>query len=374
MKTRTSCSGPGRVPSAGVRILLFSWCFALAARTAPAQSGPQAVCGPLVAAVVEAKDGAPGCAVAVGAGGKVAWSAGYGVADAELGVPVGPGTKFRIASVSKPVTAAAVGLLVEAGSLDLDAPVRKYVPSFPDKGDALTTRLAAGHLAGIRHYRGAEFLSARRYATVVEALGIFQDDPLLHPPGAKFLYSSYGWNLVSAAVEGAAGRPFLDVMQERVFDPLGMRDTIADWNDRIIPGRARCHRRRPDGTLVHAPPVDNSNKWAGGGFLSTAEDLARFALAHARPGFLKAGTLDLLFTSQRTSAGEETGYGIGWRSGKSRTGRRQVSHSGGACGGSAFLLLRPEDGVAVALLANLEDTPGLGRLAERIADAFAAPH
>src|SRR3989454_8653088 len=151
----------------------------------------------------------PGLQVAVAVGGKLVWSEAFGYADLAREVPVTAETQFRIGSVSKPLTAAAVALLYEQGKLDLDAPVQRYVPSFPDKGRPITTRQLAGHLAGIRHYRGDEFLLNRHFNTVLEGLTIFQGDALLFPPGTKFSYSTYGWNLISAVVEGAAGPGFL---------------------------------------------------------------------------------------------------------------------------------------------------------------------
>src|SRR2546426_9120253 len=147
----------------------------------------------------------PGVQVAVAVNGKLVWSEGCGYADAERQQPVTRETQFRIGSVSKPLTATAVVLLYERGKLDLDAPVQRYVPSFPDKGYPITTRQLAGHLAGIRHYRGDEFVLNRRFGSVGEGLTIFQDDSLLFPPGTRFSYSSYGWNLISAVIEGAAG-------------------------------------------------------------------------------------------------------------------------------------------------------------------------
>src|SRR3989441_12200340 len=140
----------------------------------------------------------PGVQVAVAVNGKLVWSEGFGDADAERKKPVTRETQFRIGSVSKPLTATAVALLYEQGKVDLDAPVQRYVPSFPDKGYPITTRQLAGHLAGIRHYRGDEFVLNRRFGSVGEGLTIFQDDSLLFPPGTRFSYSSYGWNLISA--------------------------------------------------------------------------------------------------------------------------------------------------------------------------------
>ena len=134
---------------------------------------------------------------------------------------------------------------------------------------------------------------------------------------------------------------------------LGLRDTLADENDKIIPNRVRFYQRSRDGVLSNAPYVDNSYKWAGGGFLSTTEDLVRFASAHLKPGFLKAETLKLLFTSQRTAAGEETNYGIGWGVRTDDKGRRTISHGGGSVGGTTLLLLYPESGIVVAMAVNM---------------------
>ena len=314
--------------------------------------------------------GAPGVSVAVAVDGDIAWSEGFGFADLEHRVPVWPATRFRVGSISKPLTAAAVARLVEQGKLDLDAPVQRYVPSFPEKGQPITTRLLAGHLAGIRHYRGAEFLINRPYATVTESLAIFKDDPLVFEPGTRYSYSSYGWNLISAVVEGAAGTDFLSYMDAEVFAPLGLRHTVADRNTPIIPQRVRFYARDRDGKLVNAPYVDNSYKWAGGGFLSTAEDLVRFGSAHLEPGFLRQQTIDLLWTSQRLKSGEETKYGIGWRTELDGKGRRLVSHTGGSVGGTSVLAIYPERKVVVAILVNLSGAQLRPADVERIADAF----
>ncbi len=307
---------------------------------------------------------APGVSVAVAVDGDIVWSEGFGYADLENRVPVWPSTKFRVGSISKPLTAAAVARLYEQGRLDLDAPVQRYVPSFPDKGYVITTRQLAGHLAGIRHYRGTEFLSRKHYNSVLEGLTIFENDSLLFPPGTKFSYSSYGWNLISAVVEGASGQDFLSYMREHVFRPLRMRDTVPDHVDSLIWHRTRFYTADGNGRVLNAPFVDNSYKWAGGGFLSTAEDLVRFASAHLRGDFLKPETVRMLFTSQRTNSGEETGYGIGWMVGKDKRGRKIVGHSGGSVGGTSYLLLIPEAKIAVAVLVNLSPRPTL-RLREK---------
>src|SRR5881628_128166 len=354
--------------------------LALLALLAPSQVGggaalpPRAVCvSQLAAPVPAAYAGAvararaivcdqlasriPGVQVAVGVDGKVVWSEGFGYADVGRDVSVTAETQFRIGSVSKPLTAAAVALLYERGKLDLDAPVQRYIPSFPDKGYPITTRQLAGHLAGIRHYQGDEFVLNRRFASVREGLEIFERDSLLFPPGTRFSYSSYGFNLISAVIEGAAREEFLRYMTRNVFRPLHMTHTAPDRADSVMPRRTAFYVADSGSQFRAAPPVDLSYKWAGGGFLSTAEDLVKFGSALLRPGFLKAETLDLLFTSQHTSAGDPTGYGIGWFVSTDSLGHRWVFHGGGSVGGTTAFGLDRDSRVVVAILSNLSDAP-----------------
>lgn len=374
-----------RIPSPAFRRALLV-CVALAA-TAPTAVSSQTRFGLAeapghgrwAAAVDRSRDiltahmdslGVPGASVAVAVNGEIVWAEGFGWADVENKVPVRPTSRFRIASISKALTSAAVARLVEDGRLDLDAPVQKYVPSFPEKAKGtVTTRLLAGHLAGIRHYRGMEFASAKHYDDVVDALEIFENDTLLTPPGEKYAYSTYGWNLISAVVQGASGEPFLKYMRSQVFDRVGMDETVAEHEDSLIMGRGRQYQRRQDGRLVNAPYVDNSNKWAGGGYLSTASDLVRYGSAYLTPGFLKPETIQLLWTSQHTTSGEATGYGIGWGV-RTVDGHREISHTGGAVGGSTMLLILPDQGVVVSILTNLETARPAGPSRE-IAALFA---
>jgi serine beta-lactamase-like protein LACTB, mitochondrial len=313
--------------------------------------------------------GAPGASVTVIKDGAVVWSEGFGWADVEQRVAVTPLTRFRIGSVSKSLTSLGLGLLIQDGKIDLDAPVQRYVPSFPVKSAPITVRELAGHLAGVRHYRGAEMFNQRHYATVTEALAIFRDDTLLFRPGTRFSYSSYGFNLLSAAMERAAGEPFVSYMTRRVFEPLGMRHTVAEYPDSLIPDRAHFYTPSDSGNgVVNAPYVDNSYKWAGGGFLSTTEDLAHAGQLLLDGALLKPETLRLLWTSQRTTAGTETGYGMGWFVDHDAAGRHRVFHSGGSVGGTAYLLIYPDQRLVLALLVNSDRT--FVARAPRIAEPF----
>ena len=220
--------------TASTALLLATAAQAQVVAPLPAVSGESAAWGGTIARTRQfIRDtmralGAPGAQITVMKDGVVLWSEGFGWADLEQQVPVTPLTRFRVGSVSKSLTSMALGLLVQEGKLDLDAPVQRYVPAFPRKPWPVTTRQVAGHLAGIRHYNPGEFESRRHYATVTEGLAIFEKDTLLFEPGTRYSYSSYGYNLVSAVLEGASGRPFLALMQERVFGPLGMRQTVAE--------------------------------------------------------------------------------------------------------------------------------------------------
>jgi serine beta-lactamase-like protein LACTB len=352
---------PGTAVAQGVR---------LAEAPAPGQYGRAiAESRVLIDSLMEANV-IPGLSIAVSVDGATVWSEGFGWANIESQAPVTPLTKFRVGSISKSLAAAALGQLYEQGKLDLDAPVQQYVPSFPRKAKGtVTTRLVAGHLAGIRHYSDAnEMLFDNRYETVLDGLKIFQNDTLLFAPGSRYSYSTFGWNLLSAVVEGASGESFLDYMRRHVFEPLGMRHTVADHTDSIIIGRTGFYQPTRDGRIVNAPDVDNSYKWAGGGYLSTPEDLLRFANAHLRGEIVSPKTVDLWWTSQRTASGEETGYGMGWST-RMVDGHKLVGHTGGSVGGNSALMIIVDAGVVVAIATNTSSAR-LAGIPNRIARRF----
>jgi serine beta-lactamase-like protein LACTB, mitochondrial len=307
---------------------------------------------------------APGLAVAVAADGKLVWSETCGFADLERRVGVVRTTQFGIGSVSKTLTAATAARLYQQGRLNLDAEVQRYVRDFPRRSSPITARQLGGHLAGIRHYEGREALSTERYDSVRSSLAIFEDDPLVGEPGERFSYSSYGFNLLGAVVEGAAGKPFATVVQRAVLTPLRMTRTRLD--DRVSrSGRARFYEVTSSRKAVPAAQLDLSNRFPSGGFLSTAEDLARFGIGITDRAFIDADTQSLLFTSQKTSSGEPTGYGFGFEVGESPFGR-VAGHTGNVVGGTAFLLVHPRTRVAVAMTTNIgfvtaANPPALGR-------------
>lgn len=297
----------------------------------------------------------PGLAVAVAYDGRIVWSEGFGYADLTTKRPVSAATtRFRIASLSKPLTAAGLMRLVERGGIDLDAPVQRYVPAFPVKPEGvITTRLLAGHLAGIRHYRGlGEALRNDSFPSVTASLAIFADDPLVSAPGEKFHYSTYGYTLVSAVMEAASHREFLDWMQTEVFTPLGLEHTRPDRSSVDDPDRTQFYQKSVFAFSV-TKPTDSSSKWAGGGFLSTAEDMAKFGAALTKPGFLKPESLAQLFTAQKPRTGQTSSYGIGWGVVKNFRGRTFYLHTGDQPGATTFLVIRPEAKISAAILCNV---------------------
>lgn len=305
----------------------------------------------LVQQLIE-RGGVPGMQAAVAVNGQLVWSEAFGAADLEQHVPVTRSTRFRIGSVSKSFTAAALARLVDDRRIDLDTPIKHYVPAVPS--ETMTVRQVAGHLSGIRNYRGAEFINREQFDTVAAAVNVFISDPLLSEPGTKFAYSSYNYTLLSAAIEAAAGRPYLEYLDVAVLKPLQLRATRADVSDPLILGRARLYEETKDG-VANAPWLNLSNKWAAGGLLSTAEDIVGLALGVTAPGYLSPQTARLLFTPQRTVSGEAVNYGIGWRT--DPAGSRQVWHGGEAMGARAFVLMDPDTRSVVALTSNLGGAP-----------------
>ena len=295
----------------------------------------------------------PGISVAVAHEGRVIWSQGFGWADLENKVPVTPLTKFRIGSVSKPFTAALVAVLREQGKIDIDVAIQEYVPDFPEKQAPITVRHLLAHTSGIRHYTGSEYYT-NGFTSIKEGLAVFKDDALEDDPGKRFVYSSYGYDLIGAAVEAACGRSFEECLAEYVTGPLGLRHTVADRAERVIRYRARGYFQTDGGDVINAPPHSTLYKLPAGGLLSTPEDLVAFGSAHLRPGLLSAGMLEQVFTDQKTADGDTIGFGLGWVLTKDRSGRQVWGHLGGIIGGCSALLVYPESGLVVAVAANLD--------------------
>lgn len=299
----------------------------------------------------------PGLSVAVGVGEEIVWAEGFGWADIKSGSPVLPGTRFRIGHVSKAITSAAVGVLLEKGRLHLDEEIQTYVPAFPRKQWPVTLRQLMGNVAGVRHYRDTEWgdkpsVPCERAS---EGLKSFANAPLLFEPETYYRYSTYGWVLVSAAVEAAANEPFFSFMQTEIFMPLNMADTTADRVTEPTAGRVTSYYRQLE--RERTSNVDYSCFAGAGAFLSTPSDLVRFGMALSNGQFLRSATVGMLQAPQQLRSGEETEYGLGWMLDSvylagART--RTVGHASRTIeGASTSFLTFPERGLVVAVMANI---------------------
>jgi len=229
-----------------------------------------------------------------------------------------------------------------------------------------------------------EARGTRGFDDLASTLGLFRKEPLVAAPGSKYVYTTYGYTLLGLAVERVSSEAFVPYMKKHVFGPAGMARTGADDHFALLEGRTRGYQKLSErewralpewkregikpGAIMNAHLHDTSMKIPGGGFLSTPSDLCRFGLAMMSGKLVKAETRDAMWTGQRTSAGEETGYGLGWRV-AARSGEPVISHSGGQAGTACFLTLAPTRGLAIAVMTNLRGAP-TRRLAAAVAAAL----
>jgi len=281
------------------------------------------------------------------------WAKGFGCADLENMVPAKPESSYRLASITKTITAFTVLQLVEEGKVDLDAEVQTYVPYFPKKKWPVTVRQLLSHLGGISHYRndGVEG-HIKDPKNTRQAIAIFQDFDLVAEPGTRYSYSTYGFNLLGAVIEGASGESYGDVIRKRIFEPLGMADSKMDNPRDLIPNRVRGYQL-VNGVLKNSEYIDVSSRFAGGGTRSTVLDLIKFAQGVIAGKLVKAETQKAMFTSTAQRDGQVTGYGMGWMVDPWK-GHFQVGHSGSQPETQTFLLIFPAERFAVAAASNFE--------------------
>jgi serine beta-lactamase-like protein LACTB len=310
---------------------------------------------------------APGISVAVVENGELIWSSGFGFADLENHVAATSATLYRLGSISKPITATGAMQLWERKKLDLDAPIQKYCPAFPQKEWPITTRELLGHLGGIRHYKSGsqddpEAGNTHHFDDPIAAgFQFFANDPLVAPPGTKFRYSTMGYTLVGCAIEGASGEKYVDYIRENIFVPAGMTHTRADDRFAIIHNRTRFYSQDKSGAVQNAEFLDSSYKIPGGGWLSSADDMARFEIAILNDRLVERATRDIMWAPQKAADGTTTGYALGWGTGNS-LGVLDVGHSGGQQGTATMMMLVPEKRVGVIVLIN-SDAADAGALA-----------
>ena len=325
-----------------------------------------------------AEQNLPGLSVAVGINGDLVWAEGFGWANLEQHVPVRPETRFRIGHASVALTSAAAGVLIEQGRLTLDDEIQLYVPEYPKKQWPVTVRQVMGNLAGMRTDGGDEGpLFSQHCERPIDGVQRIAEYSLLFEPGTQYRFSSFGWIVMSAAIEAAAKEPFLTFMQKQIFEPLRMDDTMPDASIQPIEHQATSYFPKFAGDPRYGNDLmrdlDYTCYAGASAFLSTPSDLVRFAMAVNTGKLLQPATVELLQTSQRTTSGQETGYGLGWDlETVTLAGQptRSVGHDGEVLGGIAGSLMTFRDrGIAVAVLANTSyaDTPAA---ALKIAEVF----
>jgi CubicO group peptidase (beta-lactamase class C family) len=285
--------------------------------------------------------------------GEHRWARGYGLRDREERLPATPKTSYRYASVTKPMTAVAALRLAERGKLDLDAPIQKYVPYFPKKQWTVTPRHLAGMLGGIPHYVNCdvECHITERYDTE-QSIGIFKDWPLRHEPGEEWMYSSYQFNLLGAALEGAAKKSYADVIGKYVWRPARMTSARMDDPAEEVEERAKGYRVSSRG-VVPSEFVDVSSRFAGGGTRGDVTDLVRFGRAILDGKLMSAGSFERFTTTMVTNDGENTDYGFGIGT-YPQGGRWTLAHSGGQPETTTYLALYPSDDLVIAVATNVE--------------------
>jgi len=312
----------------------------------------------------------PGLSVSVMKEGEIVYSKGFGYADVDSKTLINPSkTKFRIGSFSKTLTASALMILVEKEQIDLDKSIYSYTPEFPQKKWDFNLRMMTGHLSGIRHYKNDEMNITKNYDNIFDALEVFQDDPLMHKPGTKYLYSTHAWTLISLAIERAANIPFTQFMDSDVFSKLGMANTFAEVKGLDIDNKVTYYRKNSTGGYDVAKDVNNSWKWAGGGYISTTEDVLKFLNQHLNDDYLSENSLKALMTSQTTDDGKKTGYGIGWRIRSGRNGDMLYGHTGGSIGGTTYAFMNKNKKTIVVITSNI-GSANFGQLPLDIFDIY----
>ncbi len=329
----------------------------------------------------------PALSAAIAIEGKRVWAGVIGLAEIETGTPATLTSSFRLGSTSKAVTSVAIGTLLDESKLELDLPVKRYLPDLQAPLGTITTRQAMSHTAGVRDYGLClcfpvwEHLNRRPFASIREGLRVFERDPLRFAPGTEFAYSSFGYNVAGAVLEGAAAAPFLDYLQLAVFAPLQMTGSGGDFSGRAVEGRVSFYETQ-ESRYKPATKVDNSIRWPSGGLLSTPSDMVTLGAAMTSDRLLSESTRRLLLTPQLLADGRENpqGYALGWRVSNDKKLFEEtlttsiISHHGTAVGSTSYFAALPEFGLVISVMMNKgqENLDSLAPKATSLAEVFVA--
>ncbi|APA69402.1 serine hydrolase domain-containing protein [Janthinobacterium sp. 1_2014MBL_MicDiv] len=285
--------------------------------------------------------------------GQVEWVKGYGYADLENRVPATAQSSYRLASVTKPMTAVAILQLVEQGKVDLDAPVQTYVPYFPVKPFPVTVRQLLGHLGGIDAYRDSRVEQHfKEHKDTRQSIAVFEQFDLIAEPGTRFRYTSYGYNLLGAVIEGASGESYGGYMRRHVWGPLGMDATVMDDPDAVIAHRVRGYRLAGK-EWKNSEFVDISSRFSAGGTRASVPDMLAFGKGIHEGRILSAASVATMLQPMATRAGRLTHYGMGWEM-LPTGGRYAIAHGGQQPETVTYLFSFPSRQLTIAVAANLE--------------------
>ncbi|HEX3127560.1 MAG TPA: serine hydrolase [Thermoanaerobaculia bacterium] len=309
----------------------------------------------------------PGVAVLVRVGDKVLLRKGYGMASLEWAIPVDPETVFSIGSLTKQFTAFAILKAVQEGKVSLEDPLTRYFPDLPAFFNSIKVEHLLTHTSGIASYPSLpDYLHWSQRDLPKEAvLQRFLQEPLDFDPGKGWVYSDSGFYLLGLILEKVYGKSYSDVMQEKIFGPVGMKHSLVDEPGRIVSHRAVGHILE-NGRIVKAPVVSPNVSYAAGAILSTIDDMALWdhALSH---GFIPEDLLKRAFNSYRLADGRSTNYGYAWAIGKYE-GHVLIEHGGRVSGCESHVLRMPDSAAVVIILGNgLGRKPGPDFLARKIA-------
>lgn len=349
-------------------VLIFSPLLLCATLTAARSSLDSAV-SEYVKAEME-RQHIPGLALLVTKDGKIVRAGGFGLANIELQVPVKPETIFQSGSVGKQFTATAVMMLVEEGKVGLDDPLTKYFPDGPASWNSVTVRELLSHSGGFGDYP-TDF-NFRKDWTEPELLKLVESIPLAYPAGTKWEYSNLGYLTLGILIHRVSGEFYGDFLQQRVFQPLGMKTTRIISEADIIPNRAAGYRL-VKGELKNQEWVAPAmNTTADGSLYFSILDLAKWDAALYERKLLKPSSFDLMWTPVKLKTGQpnQAGYGFGWFIAE-RSGHRCIHHDGSWQGFETAIDRYVDDHLTVVALTNLAGAKP-GEITQHVAEMYLA--
>ena len=313
----------------------------------------------------------PGVSVTILNGdGNIEYSRGFGYAHLEKKINVNPKNSiFRIGSFSKTLAGTALMKMYEENKIEIDSSVGFYIKDLPADKKNITLRQIAGHLSGIRHYGDGDDMKLNlNYENTSDALNIFINDSLLFDPGTKYSYSTHAWTLLSLAMEKAYGENFIELMKNEILNPLQLNKTFAEEIDLVLNDKVTFYKKNESGDIVLCPDVNNSWKWAGGGYVSTTQDMADFTWKVLYTDFLLPETVQEMTKSQKLPDDRKTNYGIGWRIRYDDENNQYLGHTGGSVGGTTFVF-SSNDKFVVSVMANTSNA-SFGKLPYQLINIF----